>query len=172
MSIECSQGPDHEHRGASKLATLVRLGASWREDVTPTLAEVTRIVNAWPSMSEADRERHQGGVTTSVAEYPGKFDGSDGLPEVADGRVFLDVLRPRASMEPPDVGGCWFVGVSDRPRVVTYRVADGETVGHLNIRCGCGLELRCPEAKYAAAFDKLAAAGRDRIELRDLRRFA
>ena len=170
--VECSQGQHHEHRGASKLAVLVRLGAAWREDVTPTLAEYVNLFNAWPTMSEADRERWQGGVTTCVAAYPDRFYGPDGHPEEDDGRVFLDPLRPRTSGDHvPDADGLLFVGVSDRPRAITYREADGETVGHLNIRCGCGLELRCPEKKYAAALDKLVAAGLDRIELRDLRRF-
>lgn len=173
VSVECSQGPHHEHRGASKLAVLVRLGAAWREDVTPTLAEHTRLCNAWTKMSEADRERHQGGVATRVAEYPDRWHRPDGSPEVDDGRVFLDQLLYGMSNDVPDAGGKWFVGVSDRPRVVVYRLsADGEMVGHLNIRCSCGLELRCPEEKYNAAFDKLVAAGRDRIELQHLRRFA
>lgn len=159
LSVSCSAaGPYHQRRGATGLALFVRLPAGWREDITPSGAEYARLMSAWPSMSNADKARRT----------------DDGAPRQGrDGPKHMDDPNGRVL----------FVGRSDRPRVITYnyppqegellRLSDApRKVGHLELKCGCGVSWRAREATYSAAFDKLAAAGVGVVELRNLVRFA
>lgn len=190
MTVSCSgAGAFHARWGASRLVTMVRwvdrsayserLPPRWLEDVTPSPAKIASWLNqpALPAgMTHAD---HSGRRTeTPVGRRPAV------AIRTRDGwAIEVGEARGRSVMEGPDRDSRPAQIRMSRVRFKSPNVLGLEPdeegayhlprfPGHLELKCGCGLAWRAGETTYSTAFDKLAAAGRDRIELRDLLRFA
>lgn len=191
VAVRCSaDGPFHARRGQTRFPTFVRWtnptepGARprWLEDVTPSPAQIARWLNTPIEMRDVHTHKHRGmGLETWAA--PGRaiaftlhgggwvidmmptaggrsaITEADGVPDSRPDARRPPAIRFRAESIPP--GGLACIGPGP------FR-----DYGHLELRCRCGLRYRRGEGVYSRAFDRLAAAGLDTVELRDLARFA
>lgn len=180
VSVTCAApGAFHERHGESRRLTVVRWHdiqrnspPRWWEDVTPSDAEVARRLNRRAPRKTMNQTDDIGSAAGGLAMAIRMASGQWAVHAVRrPGRVAADFDRRVRKGEPQAcIRFQWEQWDEAGPLQPTgepwYRVA------HMNVRCGCGLEYRRREATYSQAFDKLAAAGKDRIELRDLLRFA
>ncbi len=184
VSVWCSQAAYHLKRGPSCVMVVARglmwpadYSARWFEDVTPSAAQVAQWLNKPnPNLTLADRHDNIGGTiiggrkafairtTGGWAIEVGPARGGWALDLPGRNRHPALMGQARIRYKLPEMLG--LVPDQDGSYDLSY------LPGRIELRCGCGLAWCRGEDRYSAAFDKLAAAGIDRVELLDLTRFA